>query len=104
MLQPRSQLARLLSLACAPVTGLHCCMNNVDIQALPICLTAVASCLRFQQDLRVVNLDALAERIKQSRLDTSSLITMKSLQGAGLIDTKADRGVKLLGRVSIRRA
>ena len=79
-------------------------MNNVDIQALPFCLTAVASCLRFQQDLRVVNLDALAERIKQSRLDTSSLITMKSLQGAGLMDTKADRGVKLLGRVSIRRA
>ena len=71
---------------------------------MPSCLTAVTSCCRFQQDLRVVNLDALAERIKQSRLDTSSLITMKGLQGAGLLDTKADRGVKLLGRVRIQRA
>ena len=79
-------------------------MSTVENQAVPCCPPAAASCCRFQQDLRVVNLDALAERIRQSRLDTSSLITMKSLQGAGLIDTKADRGVKLLGRVSIQRA
>lgn len=55
---------------------------------------------RFQKDLRTVNLDSVSQRIREGRLDTSSVITMQALQAAGLLGKKVSSGVKLLGRVS----
>ena len=55
---------------------------------------------RFRKDLRTVNLDSVSQRIREGRLDTSSVITMQALQEAGLLGKKVSSGVKLLGRVS----
>ncbi|KAL3159339.1 hypothetical protein ABBQ32_011291 [Trebouxia sp. C0010 RCD-2024] len=52
----------------------------------------------FQKDLRTVNLDSVSQRIREGRLDTSSVITMQALQEAGLLGKKVSSGVKLLGR------
>lgn len=49
-----------------------------------------------------MNLDAVSERIKQGRLDPSSVITMHTLRDAGLIGKKVTSGVKLLGRVGCK--
>ena len=42
----------------------------------------------------------MSQRIQEGRLDTSSVITMRTLREAGLLGKKVSSGVKLLGRVS----
>ena len=48
-----------------------------------------------------MNLDTVAQRIQQGRLRADTVITMRSLQEAGLIGKKVSSGVKLLGRVCL---
>lgn len=55
---------------------------------------------RFQKDLLTVNLDTLAARLKEGRLQPGAVITMRTLQEAGIIGKQVTSGVKLLGKVS----
>lgn len=54
---------------------------------------------RFQKELLTVNLDTLAARLKHGQLQPNSVITMRTLQEAGIIGKKVASGVKLLGGV-----
>lgn len=58
----------------------------------------------FQKDLLKVNLDTLAEKLRQGRLQPGSVITMQTLQEAGVIGKKIASGVKLLGGVCVMAA
>lgn len=51
----------------------------------------------FQKELVKVNLDKLAERLEQGRLQPGSVVTMQTLREAGVIGKKIASGVKLLG-------
>lgn len=46
-----------------------------------------------------VNLDKLAERLEQGRLQPGAVVTMQTLREAGVIGKKIASGVKLLGGV-----
>ena len=46
-----------------------------------------------------MNLDTLAARLKEGRLQPGAVITMRTLQEAGIIGKQVTSGVKLLGKV-----
>lgn len=52
----------------------------------------------FMNSFQEVNLNTISELAREGRIDTSQLITMKTLKDAGAVGKKMKDGVKLLGR------